>query len=108
MSRRGDPSGLIKSDFPGLRVKHLTGTTASIQNGSDNIAHGVDESQIVCWIASVKNNVAIRVPEGYNLGGGFEFYVRVVSGGFLQVRNAPTNSANILNKPIDILLFYIG
>ena len=107
-SRHGGPDGLIKADLPGLRVKHLTGTTASAQNLSDNIANGVDDDSIICWMASVKNNVAIRVPEGYNLGGGFEFYVRKVSGGFLQVRNAPTNAGSILTKPIDILLFYIG
>lgn len=108
MSRRGGPSGLIKADLPGLRVKHLTGTTAGTQGGSDLIAHGVDEDNIVCWMASVKNNTAIRVPEGYNLGATFEFYVSVIPGGWLEVRNAPLNSANILNKPIDILLFYIG
>ena len=110
MSRRdgGGPGGLIKSDFPGLRVKHLTGTTNAAQNLSTNIAHGVDADSIICWMASVKNNVTVRVPEGYNLGGGFEFYVRKVSGGFLQVRNAPTNSGSILSKPFDILLFYIG
>lgn len=104
--RRGRSVELISADFPGLRVKHLTGTTASAQSASDLIAHGVDEDKIICWLASVKNNVAIRVPEGYNLGATFEFYVSVIPGGFLEVRNAPLNSANILNKPIDILLFY--
>ena len=108
MSRRGDPSGLIKADLPGLRVKHLTGITADAQGSSDLIAHGVDESQIVCWMASVKNDANTRVPEGYNLGTSFEFYVSVIPGGWLEVRNAPLNSANILVKPIDILLFYIG
>lgn len=106
--RRGRSVELISADFPGLRVKHLTGTTAGVQGSSDLIAHGVNEDQIVCWMASVKNDANTRVPEGYNLGASFEFYVSIIPGGWLEVRNAPLNSANILTKPIDILLFYIN
>lgn len=106
--RRGRSVELISADFPRLRVKHLTGTTAAAEGSSDLIAHGVDENQIVCWMASVKNNVTVRVPEGYNLGPEFEFYASVIPGGWIEVRNAPTNSGSILSKPIDILLFYIN
>jgi len=108
MSRRGGPSGLIAADFPDLRVKHLTGVAASGQGQSDLIAHGVDEASIVCWVATVERDAAFKVSEGHNTGSGLEFYVSVIPGGWLEVRNAPLNSSSIVNGAIRILLFYMG
>ena len=108
ITRRGGPSGIIKADIPGLRVKHFSGTAASTSGGRVLIAHGVDDAAIVSWVATVQNDSNTRITEGFQNSAGFEFYVRVIPGGFLELRNAAGNSGSIVNDPFDILLFYIG
>ena len=97
-------------DAPFIKQLLLTGTTASFQGGTVDIAHGLTPSKILSVSVLVEAFVAFTAKTGYipsnytqTFGLEHEYYIEE---GFIRVQNVTSKSANILSKPIKILITY--
>jgi hypothetical protein len=97
----------LGSDAPSIKVKKLTGTTASTEGGFVEIYLGVDQSKILSFSVMVLNTgVGYSHWYGPNTAGiGVNFFY-YNGGQYLIVNNYPGDSAGILSKPIKILVTY--
>jgi len=88
-------------------MKKLTGTTAAAENGGTNIAHGLDVAKILGVQVLVQHNAVSGncVPPEWTRSSGFQ-YSYSVSTTNVVVELHPTNSENILSKPIRIVVTY--
>ena len=94
----------LGSDAPSIKVKKLTGTTAATEGGFVNIAHGLTTSKILSISIMVEHLPDYLIgPNGNVTGLHFFFYV---VGSNIQIFNQSGDSANILSKPIRILITY--
>ena len=96
----------LGSDAPSIRVKKLTGTTAATEGGILSIETGLDQSKILSITVMVsRETTAIWVPPSWLIANGYRFNW-VLSGPVIYVTNVAGGSANILSKPIKILIIY--
>jgi hypothetical protein len=94
------------ANHPGIKIKVLTGTTAATEGGVALIAHGVTVSKIVSVTVLVEFSANAFVLSGYDTQFvGLHFSVSV-SVADIQIINHPTNSENILSKPVKITIIY--
>jgi hypothetical protein len=91
---------------PSIKMKKLTGTSGSTQAGSVFIPHGLNRAKIigVQVLLTYGTNVA-DIPSGYNDVPGYEYNWQV-NNNDVWIINKNENSANILSKPIRILITY--
>ena len=94
----------LGSDAPLIKVKKLTGTTASTGGDYVDIAHGLDQSKILS-VSVLVNYSALHITGPNVQGLGLNFYW-FSFGGVIRVLNASGDSASILSKPITILITY--
>jgi hypothetical protein len=97
----------LGTDAPAIKMKKLTGTTSATQGGQTSIAHGVNSAKILAVNVLVQyvNTVGNDVPSSYNANPGYEFDY-YISATDIIVWPKTGNSANILSKPIKILISY--
>lgn len=96
----------LGSTAPAVQMKKLTGTTAATQNGIVSIAHGLSDAKIIDINVLVEwDGVGGKVPARYNGSSGYEFSFYTGSG-LITVVNSPSNSSNILSKPIIVVITY--
>lgn len=95
----------LGSNAPAIKVVKLTGTTSSSQGTSILIPHGVTSSKILQVSAMVEYVSGSYVPAMYTVNGGYEFQT-YINGSNIVVINMTANSANILSKPIKIMVTY--
>lgn len=96
----------LGSAAPAVQMKKLTGTTAAIQSGLVSIAHGLSDAKIIDINVLVEwDGVGGKVPARYNGSSGYEFSFYTGSG-TVTVVNSPSNSSNILSKPIIVVITY--
>ena len=94
------------ANHPGIKMKVLTGTTAATEGGVASIAHGLTVSKIVSVTVLVEFSANAFVLSGYDTQYyGLHFSVSV-SVADIQIINHPTNSENILSKPVKITVIY--
>ncbi|MGQ0543275.1 MAG: hypothetical protein ACT4O9_15740 [Blastocatellia bacterium] len=95
----------LGSDAPAIRVKKVTATTAANEGGIATIFHGLDSSKILS-VSVMVNYIPNHWlgPDNTSLHG-FRFSW-VEGGGAVSVTNVFGSSANILSKPIKILITY--
>jgi hypothetical protein len=94
------------ASHPGIKMKVLTGTTAATEGGVASIAHGLTVSKIVSVTVLVEFSANAFVLSGYDTQFvGLHFSVSV-SVADIQIINHPTNSENILSKPVKITIIY--
>lgn len=93
------------SAAPAIKHLKLTGTTSSIQGNQTAIAHGISSSKILSISILIEYVAGASVPPQYMASAGYEydFYVSSTS---VVVWPKNGNSANILSKPIRILVTY--
>jgi hypothetical protein len=97
----------LGSGAPAIMIKKLTGTTAGSQGSVVNIAHGLDNSKILSIDVMVDYGSNSYIHAGFTNGGGYLFNWANLSGSSsISVENVAGNSANILSKPIRILITY--
>jgi hypothetical protein len=105
------PNGFTKlgNDAPSIKMKKLTGTTASAQGGTITVAHGLTASKIISINALVQYGAAGHYTMPGDLTAGYQFYaysdttnINLRLGGGEHTGS----SANILSKPFTVLITY--
>lgn len=90
---------------PSIKMKKLTGTTASTEGGETAIAHGLTSSKIIGVQVFVAQGGGFGTSGNYQGASGYQY-----SWGFnitdMIVNLHPTNSENILSKPFTVLITY--
>ncbi|MBL0181393.1 MAG: hypothetical protein IPP96_03480 [Chitinophagaceae bacterium] len=97
----------LGSDAPSVKVKKLTGTTASTEGGYVDIYLGVDQSKILSIsVLVLTTGVGYSQWYGPNTGGLGASFFYYNGSMWLTVVNHPGDSAGILSKPIKIFITY--
>ncbi len=90
---------------PAIKIKKLTGTTAATQGGISTITHGLTDAKILSIQVLIEwNGSGGVVTDGSGIVG-FLFKYQTGSGA-ITITNSPIQSANILSKPLRILITY--
>uniref|UniRef100_UPI00286C7898 hypothetical protein n=1 Tax=Flavobacterium sp. TaxID=239 RepID=UPI00286C7898 len=95
----------LGSDAPAIKVKKLTGTTASAEGSFALVGHGLNLSKILSVSVLVNSNDTEYFPDSYTLNAGFMFNYYVDAERIL-ILNSVTNSENILSKALKIVIIY--
>lgn len=103
-----DVNGFSKlgNDAPAIKVKKLTGTTGAAQGDIIPISHGLTSTKILSITVLVQFETNGQyVPHSYTNTNGyqFDFFSDTTN---IQIRNHPTNSGQILSKPIKVMITY--
>lgn len=94
------------ASHPGIKIKVLTGTTAATEGGVSRIAHGLTVSKIVSVTVLVNQSENAFVLSGYSTQFvGHHFSVSADDTDIIII-NHPTDSENILLKPVKITVIY--
>lgn len=98
--------GARAEQAPAIKMKKLTATSASTQTGSVTVAHGLDRDKII-GVQVLLSYVAgaADIPASYLDVPGYEYNWQVNNTN-VWILNKNGNSANILSKPIKILITY--
>ncbi len=90
-----------------IKIKKLTGTTGGTEGDITNIAHGLaDISKILGMQVLISQSTANnRVPPVFTSVSEHEYDVFILAT-VVRVVLAATNSGNMLNRPITVLLTY--
>jgi len=91
---------------PKIKIKKLSVNTATVEGGVISVAHGLTYTKIISVNVIVWADPSINIPPSYiamNLGFQYEFSFDTTT---CWIQNHPTNSENILNKPVTILVTY--
>lgn len=95
----------LGSAAPAICVKKLTGTTAGTQGNTVDIPHGLTASKILGVQVLIEYTPGAFVPVSYSQNPGYEGNYFITSTA-IRVCNTATNSANILGKPVKVLITY--
>jgi hypothetical protein len=90
----------------GIKMKYLTGTTAATEGGATSIAHGLTGAKIVEVSVKVENATNNGLFDEYTGVAGYQFHFYHDPTSVNVVLHA-TNSENILEKPIIIVVWYM-
>ncbi len=106
--RRAANALTLEADFPGLQIKKLVGTTGATEGTNVDVAHGVgDVDKMISWTARVKFDDNTWVSQGVrNDPINQEFIAFPISDTNFRLGLKAGNSAGILSKEFEILLFY--
>ena len=89
---------------PSIKMKKLTGTTASTEGGSVNVAHGLTRTKILD-VSVLVDTGSFTISPAYLTIAGYLFDVLTTSTN-IAVANDATNSENILSKAFTVLITY--
>lgn len=106
--RRDAKPPTLDADTPGLKVKLITGTTGATEGANIDVAHGVgDVDKILAWTSRVKFDDNTWVPQGQRTDPiNQEFIGFPFTDTNFRLGLKGGNSAAILSKAFEILLFY--
>lgn len=97
--------GSSASDAPLIKMKKITGTTASTEGASVNIPHELGATKILAVDIQVNYSGTAYVGNSHLRFAGYQFdYIHDNTN--IRVYNVSGNSANILSKPVTILITY--
>lgn len=97
----------VESDIINLRCAKFTGTTAAAEGGNVDFAHGLpDISKIVGWKALVRLAATELITENERNTPDREFHAQVNTDTDFRINLAAVNSADILSKPFEVMIFY--
>lgn len=100
-TRLGSPA----SDAPLIKMKKITGTTASTEGASVNIPHGLGAHKILAVDIHVNYATTAYMGNSHLRFDDYQFdYIH--DNVNIRVYNVAGNSANILSKPVTILITY--
>jgi len=90
---------------PAIKMKKLTGTTASTEGGTIIVAHGLTGDKIISITAKVMQatNYGLLPESVEQLGYQYHFWHDNINA---ILRTHTTNSENILSKPFVVTIFY--
>lgn len=93
---------------PKIKMKTLTSVTGATQGAANSptMFHGVTASKIISVSVFVDFGLNFFIPPGFLAAAG-EQYDYQITGDRIETFNHPTNSGNILSKPIKVVITYI-
>jgi len=95
----------LGDDAPAIKVKKLTGTTAATEGGLVDIPHGVPAAKILGIQVLIQYGASSWVGEAYTHAPEYQAHA-LVMGPNIRILNHATNSGNILNRAVKILVTY--
>lgn len=95
----------LGTDAPAIKVKKMTGLTASTEGGFVSLAHGLNAANILSVTVMVSWNTNQYICNSYTFSPGFEFNHQFDATNIV-VSNVPGNSANILSSLMKIMITY--
>ncbi len=90
---------------PKIKMKKVTGTTASAEGNTTVVAHGVNGNKIISYTTSIKLDSNNWINDHYTETVGLQVGVYYQTDNFIVLNHA-TNSENVLSKPFVITIFY--
>lgn len=99
--------GKLSEAAPAIKMKEFSAISAATQNTWRDVAHGLTASKIlsVSILVDATPALAVQIPPSYSYYPGYEYNYHI-SALNIVVINSATNSFNILNKPMKILVTY--
>lgn len=97
-----------EASAPKIKMKTLTSVTGATQGAANSptMFHGVTASKIISVSLFVDFGLNFFIPPGFVAAPG-EQYDYQITGDRIETFNHPTNSGNILSKPIKVVITYI-
>jgi hypothetical protein len=95
----------LANDAPAIKMKKLTGTSANTESGYVDIAHGVTGSKIIGVQVLIEYTPGSWIPTSYTHMPDYSCNFIVMASN-IRIYNEASNSANILSKPVKILITY--
>lgn len=95
----------LGSDGPAIKTKKLTGTTAAAQGSFVDVAHGVTGSKILSVQVLVEYAPGAWIPQSYSHSAGYSVNY-LINATNIRVYTETGNSANVLGKPMKLLITY--
>jgi hypothetical protein len=95
----------LGTDAPKIRMKKLTGTTASSEGAQVGVAHGLTSTKILSCVVMVEYTSGYFIHQGYTNSTEYQFNW-VVTPTDVLVWNTSGNSGSILSDPFVVLLTY--
>lgn len=98
----------LGSNAPSIKMKSISGTSASAEGSSSLLTHGLDVSKIVSVQVNIRtgaepNDYRYYLAGSTSVGNQFEVSWK---GQYIRVTNHETNSENILSKPTFVIVTY--
>lgn len=94
----------LGSGAPSIKIKKLTGNTATTEGGAMPVAHGLTRSKIISVTVLVDNGTKSFPPSYTNTSGGqYDFDIDDTN---INILNSASNSSGILNKPFTVVITY--
>lgn len=107
LMRAGATVPSVEADFLNFRMARFTGTTAATEGGNVDFAHGLpDINKIVGWKALVRLAANELITENERNTIDREFHAQVNTDTDFRINLAAVNSADILSKPFEVMIFY--
>ena len=98
----------IESSILGMRMVRFIGTTGATEGSNVDFAHGIDNiAKILGWKTMVRLNPTELITENERNTPDREFHAQVNTDTDFRINLAAVNSADILSKPFEVLIFYI-
>jgi hypothetical protein len=96
---------MLGSAAPKIQIKKITGITAVSQGSSVVIVHGLASSKILSVNILVEYTADNFISNNYQVNPGYQFDY-YITGTAININNISGNSANILSKPVRVLITY--
>ncbi|MBA4848952.1 hypothetical protein [Emticicia sp. BO119] len=98
----------LGENAPAIKMRKITGTTASSQGGNVTIPLGIASYKILGVQVLVEYGANSFLSANYGAADGYEFNYFIYGGisGAIYILNKPGNSTNILSKPFKVLVTY--
>lgn len=95
----------LGSNAPAVRMLKLTGTTPAAQGSFVDVAHGVTGSKILSVQILIEYTPGNWIPQSYSHSAGYSanFLINATN---IRVYTETGNSANILGRPMKLLITY--
>lgn len=95
----------LGSDAPAIKIKKITGTTASTEGGTTSINHGLNSSKIISVVVIIEYTTSRFIHTSYTFATGYQVDWEL-STTQISILNHPTNSENVRSKPFRVLITY--
>ena len=96
---------MLGTDAPAIKCIKVSTNTATVQGGLTSVAHGLTGDKIVGLQPIVRFAVGQGMIPGYTFVAGYE-YSSSYNGTNVFIGLSAANSSIILDKPVDILIWY--
>lgn len=95
----------LGSVAPAIKMKKLAGTTGATEGSNTSIAHGLTISKVLGCQVFVNNAAGAKIPPAY-IGATEYQYNAFIDASDVHIMLSGSNSGNLLNKTITVLITY--